>query len=67
MEKRKIWISGEPPNDGGNYLLKFNSGVICTAEYRYGRTGEPQTGVIDWRCDCCGKFATPVAWMLIDR
>lgn len=56
------WHDGEPPKNGRTYLLKFQSGIIATGEWRYGRLGEPQQSVCDWRCDCCGRFATPEAW-----
>jgi hypothetical protein len=61
------WIEGQPPTNERTYLFKFNSGIICSGEYRYGRKGEPQENVLAWRCDCCGRFATPMAWAVIDR
>lgn len=63
-----IWNEGEPPKpkyyrESKPYLLKFASGIICSGAYRYGCRGEPQQDTMAWRCDCCGRFATPVAWM----
>ena len=54
--------NGEPPKDSRTYLLKFKSGILCSGKYRYGLTGEPQKDEAAWRCDCCGRFATPIAW-----
>jgi len=48
----------EPP-----CLLRYRSGIICSGEKRQGNMCEPQPDVIDYRADCCGRFATPVAWM----
>ena len=57
-----VFRHGEPPKDGRTYLLKFKSGIICTGSFRYGRLLEPQQDQAYWRCDCCGKYATPIAW-----
>lgn len=59
------WIKGEPPKNERTYLLKFNSDIICSGEYRYGRLGEPDQDVLAWRCDCCGRYATPKAYAVI--
>lgn len=56
---------GTPPKDKRTYLLKFKSGIVCTGSYRYGRIGEASQETIDWRCDCCGRFSTPIAWLEI--
>lgn len=58
------WNEGEPPRDDRRYLLRFASGIVCSGQYRTGHLGEPSQGQREWRCDCCGRFATPVAWML---
>lgn len=62
------WKKGTPPPkcDGRKYLLKFNMGTICMGEYRYGRYREPQQDVLAWRCECCGSFATPKEWAVIE-
>lgn len=56
------WNEGEPPKDGKTYLMKFGSRIICSGSYRMGALGEPQQSVPMWRCDCCGRFATPTHW-----
>lgn len=56
---------GTPPRDRRTYLLKFKTGIVCSGSYRLGRMGEPQPEIIDWRCDRCGRFATPVAWCVL--
>lgn len=58
------WIKGHPPQDDTEkvYLLKFNSGIIASGRYRQGNLGEPDQMYKDWRCDCCGRFATPEYW-----
>jgi hypothetical protein len=60
------WTLGQPPTNERTYLLKFNSGIICTGSFRYGRLGEPQQSVLGWRCDCCGRFSAPRAWATVD-
>ena len=57
-----VFKRGEPPKNGRTYLLKFKGGIICTGSFRYGRLSEPQQDQAYWRCDCCGRFATPIAW-----
>lgn len=59
------WKKGEPPKDGRIYLLKFSGGIICSGEYRYGNLGEPQQHIRAWRCECCGRFSTPIEWVNI--
>lgn len=57
-----IWHKGTPPRDGNTYLLKFYTNIICSGAYRRGTCFDPQPDVLDWRCDCCGRFATPKEW-----
>lgn len=57
------WNKGQPPKDGRRYLLKFSSGIVCSGRYRLGNLHEPQQSELDWRCDCCGRFATPIGWI----
>jgi len=60
------WIEGEPPRDGVAYILRFKTGVVSSGSFRYGvPMAEPQPDVKAWRCDCCGRFADPVAYMNI--
>ena len=59
------WIKGTPPQDGKSYIMKFKSGIICSGRYRYGGLGDPQQAVLDFRCDCCGRYATPIEWAYI--
>jgi len=61
-----MWIKGTPPKDNKTYLLKYKSGIICSGRYRYGVMCEPQPDVLDWRSDCCGRFATPVEYALTE-
>jgi hypothetical protein len=61
------WSEGQPPKDGKTYLLKFKSGIVCSGTYREGKVGEPQKWRKDWRCDCCGRFATPTHWASISN
>ena len=56
------WNKGQPPKDHKRRLFKYASGIICSGSYGIGRSYEPQPEVRTWRCDCCGKFADPVAW-----
>ena len=57
------WIIGTPPKKiGKKYLYMFETGVVCTGEYRDGVFMEPSHGTIDYRCDCCGRHATPIAY-----
>lgn len=60
------WNLGEPPKDGGRYLLQFFGGIVSTGRWRYGELGEPDQGQKEWRCDCCGRFATPSRWAELD-
>lgn len=63
-DPRDDWNYGEPPQIASRrYLLRFASGIICSGQWRAGRLGEPQPREIGWRCDCCGKWATPIAWI----
>lgn len=58
-----IWNKGIPPKDDKTYLLLFASGIISSGKYRHAHNfREPQSSLKAWRCDCCGNFATPVAW-----
>jgi hypothetical protein len=61
------WNDGDPPRDGKTYLFQFASGIICSGQYRLGEMGEPCYGSLtkNYRCDCCGRFATPVRWARI--
>lgn len=57
------WKDGMPYiKDDKTYLLKFRSGIICTGRFRYGMLGEPSQDTLAWRCDCCGRFAAPIAY-----
>ena len=58
------WNRGEPPKDKKTYLYLFANGNICSGAYRYGWIREQQKGIQSWRCDCCGNFATPIAWAI---
>ena len=67
MEYVVTFHEGEPPKNGRTYLLKFIGGIMCTGSYRYGKLGEPQQEQAYWRCDCCGKYAMPIAWARIEE
>ena len=56
------WYNGPPPKDGATYLVEYASGIICSAKYRRGGLGEPNQIEVDYRCDCCGKYATPIRY-----
>lgn len=59
------WIKFEdrqPNNSHAKILMKFSSGIICSGSLRYGHLGEPSQDTYAWRCDCCGRFATPYEW-----
>jgi len=62
-----FWTEGQPPKKSAvkTFLLKAKSGIVCSGKYRYGNLGEPSQNTLDWRCDCCGRFATPIAWATI--
>ncbi len=66
MKQQIEWKEGCPPkNDNKTYLLKFKGSIICTGRYRYGLKGEPSQNTIAWRCDCCGRYATPIEYTTI--
>lgn len=48
--------------NGERVRLRFGSEIECTGQYRYGRPSEPQRDVLDWRCDCCGRFGGAQEW-----
>lgn len=56
------WKVGVPPYDGKSYLMLFKSGIVCSGRLRQGELGEPQQSEVAHRCDCCGRFATPIKW-----
>ena len=60
------WIKGEPPRDGKSYLVKFKTDIIVMASWRHGERGEPNPEIKDFRCACCGKYATPEYWASLD-
>lgn len=57
------WQPIETAPKDHSILLKFPGDILCSGRQRYGYLGEPQQDCFAWRCDCCGRFATPVAWM----
>ena len=67
--KGSNWIKvseQEPPKDK-KIVGRTRGGVICSMKHRYGVLGEPQQDVLDWRCDCCGRFGGMFEWMPVPK
>lgn len=64
MLPRWVPVSEREPDKTKPQIVMFGTGIVSSVKHRRGQPfGEPDSDTLAWRCDCCGRFADPIAWL----